>query len=107
MTGEAWAQLGFGGAFFSLAIFILQAGVRGTWQPSKTVLQLLAAKDELLALKDEQIRLLTADRDAWKTTAETSITLNSKLTDGFDVVKHFFETTPAVPSKGDTDEART
>lgn len=107
MTGEAWAQLGFGGAFFSLIIYITQASVRGSWQPAKTVLQLLAAKDDLIKLKDEQIRLLTDSRDKWQAAAESAAKLNDTLSEGFDIVRHFFQEAPVVPSKGDTDEART
>lgn len=104
MTGELAAQLGFGAAFFSLIIFLMQATVRGTWRPKAWTQELLDGKDELLKLKDEQIVLLTADRDKRKDDADRAVEQNGRLIDALSAVEHFFRETPVVPSKGDSEQ---
>lgn len=111
MTGELMSQVGIGSAFavafFGLATWVLQAVIRGTWNPKSQVDRLLEGKDQLIKLKDEQIALLVAEKATLQTSLDNTLAQNSGLIEGMKTVKHFFSEVPVVPSIGDTDESGT
>lgn len=61
-TLKNWQTIGFTGALL-FAVFAL---AQGWWYTKTMVEKLLAAKDEQLKLKDEQIELYRIDRDFYK-----------------------------------------
>jgi hypothetical protein len=99
-----WAQLGFGGAFFGLAAFVLQAGIRGTWIPRSTVELLMKGKNELLGLKDQQNVLLANQVNVLQTTNDAQVKQITGLVEATGAMKHFFLEVPVVPSTGGNTE---
>lgn len=101
VDGSGWPVAGL------LTGFIVFALVKNWLAPWPRVLELLKNKDELLTLKDEQIGLLTEQRDRLQTTSDTQVAQISGLVDATSAFKHFFQEVPVVPSKGDTEKVET
>lgn len=94
-------------AAYLLVAFIVVALVKNWLTPWPRVKELLKSKDELIALKDVQIGLLTEQRDRLQTTSDTQVAQISGLVDATSAFKHFFQEVPVVPSKGDTEKVET
>lgn len=83
--------------------FVIFAIIKYWLMPKGYVDQLLRGKDDLLALKDGQIALLTAEKEKLETTVDAQTAQITGLVEATGAFKHFFQEVPVVPSKGDTE----
>lgn len=94
-------------AAYLLLGFIVVALVKNWLTPWPRVKELLKSKDDLLALKDQQVELLTEQRDRLQATSDTQVVQISGLVEATSAFKHFFQEVPVVPSKGDAEKVET
>jgi len=98
VDGSGWPVAGL------LTGFIVFALVKNWLAPWPRVQELLKNKDDLLGIKDEQIVLLTNQRDRLQNTVDAQVAQIGGFSEALGAVQHFFQEVPVVPSKGDTTE---